>query len=320
MFIRRFLPQGTTYDFVGKRFIAYAFTALLVLASIVSMATKGFNFGIDFAGGILMEVKSAKGAADLHTMRGQIGGLGLGEVALQEFGAADLVLVRIQRQEGGEEAQLAAVRKVKETLGQGYEYRRTEFVGPKVGEELIRSGVLAVVLSVAAIAIYVWFRFEWQFGVGALIATFHDVITTFGLFSITGMEFNLTSVAAILTIVGYSINDTVVEYDRVRENLRKYKTMPLYDLLNLSVNETLARTFLTGGTVFVSVLSLLLFGGEVIRGFAAAMLWGVIVGTYSSIYVAMPVLIHFNLRKLGEKGQKDGAGKEGEAPEAPASP
>ncbi|MBI4970025.1 MAG: protein translocase subunit SecF [Rhodospirillales bacterium] len=300
MFIRRFLPQDTKFDFVGKRLWAFGLTLVLVIGSIVSMTTKGFNFGIDFAGGILMEVKSTKGPADLGKMRGILGNLGLGEVALQEFGAADLVLVRVQRQEGGEEAQLAAVRKVKESLGEGYDYRRTEFVGPKVGEELVKSGILAVVLSVLAIAVYVWFRFEWQFGVGALVATFHDVITTFGLFSITGLEFNLTSVAAILTIVGYSINDTVVEYDRVRENLRKYKTMPLFDLLNLSINETLARTFLTGGTVFVSTLALYLFGGEVIHGFSLAMLWGVIIGTYSSIYVAIPILIYFNLRRSGE--------------------
>ncbi|MCC7166540.1 MAG: protein translocase subunit SecF [Rhodospirillales bacterium] len=300
MFIRRFLPQDTKFDFVGKRLWAFGLTLVLVIGSIASMATKGFNFGIDFAGGILMEVKSTKGPADLGKMRGILGNLGLGEVALQEFGAADLVLVRVQRQEGGEEAQLAAVRKVKENLGEGYDYRRTEFVGPKVGEELVKSGILAVVLSVVAIAVYVWFRFEWQFGVGALVATFHDVITTFGLFSITGLEFNLTSVAAILTIVGYSINDTVVEYDRVRENLRKYKTMPLFDLLNLSINETLARTFLTGGTVFVSTLALYLFGGEVIHGFSLAMLWGVIVGTYSSVYVAIPILIYFNLRRSGE--------------------
>ncbi|TAN54780.1 MAG: protein translocase subunit SecF, partial [Rhodospirillales bacterium] len=271
--VRRFLPQNTKFDFVSKRLIAYAFTTVLVIASCVSMATKGFNLGIDFAGGILMEVKSRGGPADLASMRATVSSLELGEVALQEFGAPDLILVRLQRQEGGEQAQQAAVVKVKSALGEGYDYRRTEFVGPKVGEELIRGGILAVVLSVLAIAVYVWFRFEWQFGVGALIATFHDVITTFGVFSLTGLEFNLTSVAAILTIVGYSINDTVVEYDRVRENLRKYKAMNTYDIINLSVNETLARTFLTGGTVFVSVLALLLFGGEVIRGFSVAMLW-----------------------------------------------
>lgn len=305
--VRRFLPQDTKIDFVSKRYIAYAFTALLVVASCASIAVKGFNFGVDFAGGILMEVKHQGGPADLAGMRATVSHLELGEVALQEFGAPDLVLIRLQRQDGGEAEQLAAVAKVKESLGGGYDYRRVEFVGPKVGEELIRSGVLAVALSVLAIAIYIWFRFEWQFGVGAMVSTFHDVVTTFGVFSITGLEFNLTSVAAILTIVGYSINDTVVEYDRVRENLRKYKTMPIKEILNLSVNETLARTFLTGGTVFVSVLALLLFGGEVIRGFAVAMLWGVIIGTYSSVYVAMPVLYHFNLRQITKGKTETGA-------------
>lgn len=312
--VRRFLPQDTKIDFVSKRLIAYAFTTLLVIGSCVSMATKGFNFGVDFAGGILMEVKHQSGPADLASMRATVSHLELGEVALQEFGAPELVLIRLQRQAGGEAEQQVAVAKVKSALGGGYDYRRTEFVGPKVGEELIRGGILAVVLSVLAIAVYVWFRFEWQFGIGALVATFHDVITTFGLFSLTGLEFNLTSVAAILTIVGYSINDTVVEYDRVRENLRKFKTMSTYDIINLSVNETLARTFLTGGTVFVSVLALLLFGGEVIRGFSAAMLWGVIVGTYSSVYVAMPILYHFNLRQI-TKGKVQG--EEGESAEAP---
>lgn len=312
--VRRFLPHNTKFDFVSKRFIAYGITAMLVLVSCVSMATKGFNFGVDFAGGILMEVKHQGGAADLAGMRSAVSHLELGEVALQEFGAPDLILIRLQRQEGGEAEQLAAVAKVKETLGENFDYRRVEFVGPKVGEELIRGGILAVVLSVLAIAVYVWIRFEWQFGVGAMVSTFHDVITTFGVFSLTGLEFNLTSVAAVLTIVGYSINDTVVEYDRVRENLRKYKTMSTYDILNLSVNETLARTFLTGGTVFVSVLALLLFGGEVIRGFAVAMLWGVIVGTYSSVYVAMPILHHFNLRQI-TKGKAEGADdKAGETP------
>ncbi len=314
--VRRFLPQDTKYDFVSKRLIAYAFTTVLVLGSIVSLATQGLNLGVDFAGGILMEVKHQNGPADLAHMRSTVSGLQLGEVALQEFGAPDLVLVRLQRQAGGEAAQQLAVAKVKTALGEGYDYRRTEFVGPKVGEELIQGGILAVVLSVLAISVYVWFRFEWQFGLGAMIATFHDAITTLGVFSVTGLEFNLTSVAAILTIIGFSINDTVVSYDRARENLRKFKTMPAYDIINLSINETLARTYLTNGTVFVSVLSLFLFGGEVIRGFSAAMLWGVIVGTYSSIYVAMPVLYHFNLRQI-VKGKQSGGADDEQAAEAP---
>ena len=298
------------YDFIRYRFFAFSLTGLLIIASVASMVVKGFNFGIDFAGGILVEVHS-EAPAELGAMRINLEQLHLGEVSLQEFGSTGHdVMIRVQRQPGDEKAQMAALAKVKENLGSGYDYRRVEIVGPKVGDELKRDGTLAVALAVMAIAAYVWFRFEWQFGVGALIAIFHDVITTFGLFSITGLEFNLTTVAAILTIAGYSINDTVVEYDRVRENLRKYKTMSLYDLLNLSVNDTLARTILTVCTVFVSVMALLLLGGDVLYGFSVAMLWGLIVGTYSSVYVAMPVLIYFNLR----------TGKEAEEAEAASQP
>jgi len=302
--IDRFLPHGTKYDFIRYRLVAFGITAFLIIGSLVSIGVKGFNFGIDFAGGILLEAQATNGPADLHGMRGMLNELNLGEVSLQEFGTTGRdVMIRVQRQDGGEKAQMEALTKVKTSLGPDFTYRRVEIVGPKVGGELVRDGVLAVVLALAAIALYVWFRFEWQFGVGALISTFHDVITTFGVFSITGLEFNLTTVAAILTIAGYSVNDTVVEYDRVRENLRKYKTMTLYDLLNLSVNETLARTILTVSTVFVTVLALLFFGGEVLRGFSVAMLWGLVIGTYSSVYVAMPMLIYFNLRTGKEKAE-----------------
>jgi preprotein translocase subunit SecF len=305
-FYSRFVHKVPNFDYIRLRWIAFAVTAVLVVGSLVVIAVKGFNFGIDFAGGILVEVHTQE-PADLSKMRGTLDHLSLGEVSLQEFGTNGRdVMVRVQRQPGDEKAQMGALVRVKEALGAGYEYRRVEIVGPKVGDELKRDGVLAVALAVAAIAAYVWFRFEWQFGVGALIAIFHDVITTFGLFSLLGLEFNLTTVAAILTIAGYSINDTVVEYDRVRENLRKYKQMSLYDLLNLSVNETLARTILTVCTVFISVIALLVLGGEVLRGFSIAMLWGLVVGTYSSIYVAMPVLIYFNLR-TGKKAEEDEA-------------
>lgn len=297
------------YDYIRLRYVAFGFTAFLIIGSFVSMAVKGFNFGIDFAGGLLIETQTL-GQADVSAMRHALDGLNLGEISLQEFGETGRdVMIRLQRQDGGEQAQMAALAKVKDALGAGYEYRRVEMVGPKVGGELKRDGMLAVGLAVLAIAGYVWFRFEWQFGVGALIATFHDTITTFGLFSLVGLEFNLTSVAAILTIAGYSINDTVVIYDRVRENLRKYKTMSLYDLLNLSVNETLTRTILTVTTVFLTVMSLLLLGGEVLSGFSIAMLWGLIIGTYSSIYVAMPVLIYFNLRTGKEKDDVEAAGE-----------
>ncbi|TAN59057.1 MAG: protein translocase subunit SecF, partial [Magnetospirillum sp.] len=205
--IERLLPHGTNYDFIRYRLFAFGITAFLIVGSLVSIAVKGFNFGIDFAGGILIEAQATSGPANLHAMRTSLGELNLGEVSLQEFGTTGRdVMIRIQRQDGAEKAQMDALAKVKDTLGPGFSYRRVEIVGPKVGGELVRDGVWAVVLSLLAIAVYVWFRFEWQFGVGALISTFHDVITTFGLFSITGLEFNLTTVAAILTIAGYSVN------------------------------------------------------------------------------------------------------------------
>jgi preprotein translocase subunit SecF len=297
------LPHDTKFDFIAKRWVAFALTGLLILISIVAMATRGLNYGIDFDGGILIEARTTQGPADVHAMRVTLSGLGLGEVALQGVGTGGSeVLIRVQRQEGGEKAQSAALDKVKAALGSGVEYRRVELVGPKVGEDLKRDGALALGIAIVMIAMYIWFRFEWQFGVGAVIATFHDVITTFGFYSVFGLEFNLTSVAAILTIAGFSINDTVVEYDRVRENMRKYKSMPLYELLNLSVNETLSRTILTSGTMFLSALALALVGGEVLHGFSLAILWGVVIGTYSSIYVAMPILIYFNLRSMGSGG------------------
>ncbi|MBF0305141.1 MAG: protein translocase subunit SecF [Alphaproteobacteria bacterium] len=304
MRLLKLLPETPKFDFIGRRVIALVFTAVIILGSFASLATRGLNFGIDFAGGILIEVKTP-GPADLGAMRATLSGLGLGEVALQTFGAPTDVLIRVQRQPGDEKAQTAALQAVKQALGQTVEYRRVELVGPKVGDELVRDGVMAVVFSIVAIAAYVWFRFEWQFGVGALVATFHDVIATFGLFSITGMEFNLNIVAAILTIAGYSINDTVVEYDRVRENLRKYKVMPLFDLLNQSVNETLSRTILTGGTTLLALMSLYFLGGEVLSGFSLAMIFGVLIGTYSSIYVAMPVLYYFDLRRDGGGTERD---------------
>jgi preprotein translocase subunit SecF len=219
----------------------------------------------------------------------------LGEVSLQEFGAPTDILIRIQKQAGGEKAQQVAIDRVKLELGLGVKYRRTEFVGPKVSEELFLDGVTAVFLAIIGILLYIWFRFEWQFGVGAIVALCHDVLTTVGIFALTGIEFNLSTVAAILTIAGYSINDTVVVYDRVRENLRKYKTLSFFELLNNSVNETLSRTLMTSVTTLLALLSLYILGGEVIRGFSFAMIWGVLIGTYSSICLAVPLLLYLNV-------------------------
>jgi len=290
------VPAGTKIGFMRVRNYALLFSTVVCLVSIVAAFVQGFNFGIDFRGGILIEIRT-QGPADIAGLRTKLNGLGLGEVQLQGFGRPDDVLIRIQRQEGSEAAQNQAVEKVRATLGTAVEYRRVESVGPKVSGELIQSGVQATLVALLAIMIYIWFRFEWQFGVGATIATVHDVISMIGLFSIFQLEFDLTTVAAVLTIAGYSVNDTVVVYDRLRENLRKYKSMPLDQLIDLSINETLSRTILTSTTTLLAVLSLFFFGGPVIHGFSLAMIWGIVFGTYSSIYVASPMLVHFKLRR-----------------------
>jgi preprotein translocase subunit SecF len=281
-------------NFVSKRVIFFGFSLLLILISISMFIARDLNYGIDFQGGILVEVRVDK-AGKLGEMRQRLTNLGLGEVSLQEFGAPTDILIRIQKQAGGEKAQQIAIDKVKRELGVGVKYRRTEFVGPKVSEELFQDGVIAVFLAIIGILLYVWFRFEWQFGVGAIVALCHDVLTTVGVFALTGIEFNLSTVAAILTIAGYSINDTVVVYDRVRENLRKYKTLSFFELLNNSVNETLSRTLMTSVTTLLALLSLYILGGEVIRGFSFAMIWGVLIGTYSSICLAVPLLLYLNV-------------------------
>jgi preprotein translocase SecF subunit len=296
----KLVPHKTTFRFVRLRRLAFVVSSVLAVLSVVLFFAPGLNYGIDFQGGILIEVKTP-GAADLGRMRSALGGLGLGEVALQEFGGPDDVLIRIERQAGDATAQQKAVDLVKEALaaeiGGDTDYRRVEFVGPKVSAELIEAGTWAVVLAVAAMLVYIWLRFEWQFSIGAVAALVHDVVLTIGMFAATGLEFNLSTIAAILTIIGYSMNDTVVVYDRVRENLRRYKTTELKQLLDLSINDTLARTTMTSFTTLLALLSLFFFGGEVIRGFTAAMIWGVFVGTYSSIFVAAPILMYLGVRR-----------------------
>ena len=308
MLLLRLVPSKTAIRFIRLRRATFAVSGLLVLLSAILLITPGLNVGIDFQGGILIEVKTP-GPANLALMRSSLGGLGLGEVALQEFGTEDDVLIRVEKQPGDSTAQQAAVDRVKQALtrdvGPGIDYRRVEFVGPKVSAELYWAGFIAVVSAVVLMLIYIWFRFEWQFSIGAVLALIHDVVLTLGMFSLTGIEFNLASIAAILTIVGYSINDTVVVYDRVRENLRRYKVMGLGQLLDLSVNHTLSRTTMTSVTTLLALLALFFFGGAVIRGFTAAMIWGVIIGTYSSIFIAAPVLMY-----LGVRSEPSDAGSE----------
>ena len=296
----KLVPRTTNIPFTGRRTLALAVSSILAVASIVLFLTINLNYGIDFRGGIMIEVKTP-GPADIGAMRNALSNLGLGEVALQEFGAPDDVLIRVEQQPGDEEGRQKALIMVREALlqevGPGIVERRVEFVGPKVSAELVRSGALALGLALVAMLLYIWFRFEWQFAVGAIIALVHDVILTIGLFSVVRLEFNLAIIAAILTIIGYSINDTVVVYDRIRENMRKYKVMPIDDLLDLSVNQTLSRTVMTSVTTLLALFVLYFFGGEVIAGFTLAMIWGVVIGTYSSIFVAAPVLVYTNVRR-----------------------
>jgi len=297
----RLFPNKTHFDFMGRRWLGFAFSIALTLISLAVLFERGLNLGIDFTGGILMEIHTEK-PVDLAGLRRALNTQGFGEVSLQNIGQdtndSGDIMIRIQVSKDEEQSKVTA--KVKAVLaGQipsTIDYRKIDYVGPTVGEELIQNGVLAVLCSFAAIMTYVWFRFEWQYGIGAILALLHDSIMIVGFFAITRFEFGLTAVAAILTIVGYSINDSVVIYDRIRENMRRFKKMPVFELLNVSINDTLSRTILTASTTLLASLALFLFGGEVIRGFSAAMVFGVIIGTYSSIYISAPTLIYLNIR------------------------
>ncbi|MCW2309217.1 protein translocase subunit SecF [Rhodobium gokarnense] len=310
----RLIPDDTKLRFMTYRWIAFPVSITAMIASLVLFAILGLNLGIDFKGGSLIEIRTIDGPADIGAIRSSLGELNLGDVQVQEFGAPDDVLIRIEDQEGGEAAQQRAVTLIRGTLGEeGVEYRRVEVVGPRVSGELAEAGTIAVVVALFAVLLYIWFRFEWQFALGAVAATIHDVVLTIGMFSVLRLDFTLASIAAILTIVGYSLNDTVVVYDRVRENLRRYKKMPLPQLLDLSINNTLSRTVLTSLTTLLALFALFIFGGEVIRSFVFAMIWGIFVGTYSSIFIAAPLLIHLKLKR---GGSKDGGAETAETAEA----
>lgn len=301
----RIVPDEPKFPFMRMRRYTLPLSAVLSLIAIGLFMGVGLNFGIDFRGGTLMEVQSKSGPADLANMRETLGNLGLGEVQLQEFGSPADVLIRLEQQPGGEAAQQAAVQKVREALGDAVDYRRVEVVGPRVSGELVTNGVIGVFVAIAGILLYLWFRFEWQFALGATIATLHDVVLTIGFYSLTQVDFDLSSVAAILTILGYSVNDTVVIYDRIRELLRRYKRMPIEQLLDIAMNTTLSRTLITSTTTFLATLGLYLFGPEVIQSFVQAMLFGIIVGVYSSAFIAAPLLIYLGLKTQG--GEPEGA-------------
>jgi preprotein translocase subunit SecF len=312
----RIVPDDTKFDFMRFRRISFPVSAMLSIAAILLYFFHGLNFGIDFIGGTLMEVQTKAGPADLAKMRATIGSLQLGEFQLQQFGAPDDVLIRISEQPGGDEAQQAAVQKVRNALGNEVDYRRVEVVGPSVSTELLAYGTIGLVLAIVAILIYLWFRFEWQFALGAMIANVHDLVLTVGFMSLTRIDFDLTSIAALLTILGYSLNDTVVIYDRIREMLRRYKRMPMPDLLNASVNATLSRSIVTHVTVAMSLLALLLFGGQAIHSFTATMMFGVVlVGTYTSVFIASPILIYLGVGR----GRAGGAEEPESPPTAPAA-
>lgn len=306
------VKPGTELKFVGKRNMAFAGSAIAVIASIFLFFSVGLNLGIDFLGGTVIEIQT-EGPADIEMLRQTTEGLGLGTVTIQNFGAPDRVMIRVGLQEEVPEAAAAAdeepgvdikeresaqqkvVKIIRDALdeasGGTISYERTDVVGPTVSGELVTTSIIAVTLAVMLMLVYIWFRFEWQFSLGAVVALTHDVILTIGVFCLTQIEFNLPIIAAILTIVGYSMNDTVVVYDRVRENLRKYKKKPLEDLLDQSINDTLSRTVMTSVTTLLALGALYVFGGEALRGFTFAMMWGVVVGTYSSIFIAAPMLI-----------------------------
>ena len=294
MKLLKLVPDNTNIGFVRWRFVGVGFTLLLVVLSIVGLAVKGLNYGVDFAGGLMMQVEFQE-AADINDIRSRVGALNRGDPNIQEFGSPEIVSIRLPVPESeDEEAVQETVSAVLETLAEAYpnaELRSQDVVSGKVSDELIRDGTLAAILAMVAVAAYIWFRFEWQFGVGALIALIHDVLIALGMFAWTGLEFNLNIIAALLTIIGYSLNDTIVNYDRIRENLRKYRKMEMIPLLDLSINEMLARTVMTSLTMAIALGALIAFGGEVLFGFTLAMFLGIIVGTYSSIYVAGPILI-----------------------------
>lgn len=293
-------PTVPTFNFVGHRKVGFAITFLLLAITAGALVTKGLNFGIDFTGGVVMEVRTEQ-MADVGKMRKLLDAPGTENASLQSIGDGHDVMIRLKPE--GDANQNVVAQSVRDALNKGYgakvDYLRVDYVGPQVGDELIRGSAYALLAALGGMMMYLWFRFEWQYGVGGILALIHDAILTVGFYAITQIEFNLTSIAAILTIVGYSINDSVVIYDRIRENLRKFKVRPLVDVLNLSINETLARTFLTGGTVLAALIGLIGFGGEVLFGFSAAMAFGVVIGTFSSIYISATTLIYMDLR--GEK-------------------
>jgi preprotein translocase subunit SecF len=293
----RFVPDKTHFPFMRWAKVGLPFSVISMVLSLIAFMAFGLNLGIDFKGGTLIEIQSTAPEADLADIRTKLEALDLGDVEVQGIGTPNNVLIRIATQPGGDAAQQEAVRRVQATLGSDdYTYRRVEVVGPRVSGELAWSGALSVIFTVIGILAYIWVRFEWQFGLAAVATLVHDVLVTIGFFSVLQLDFNLTSIAAILTILGYSLNDTVVIFDRIREILRRYKRMPMPEVVDVATNQTLARTFMTSMTTLIALFALFLFGGPVLQSFTAAMIWGVFTGTYSSIFIGGPILIYLGVR------------------------
>lgn len=317
----RLLPAETQFRFIRMRVIAFAVSLLMVLGSVGAFFVFGLNLGIDFRGGTTIALSTAPETADLGQIRSALSDLNLGDVQVQEFGSSSDVLVRVAMidietaeqitgapVEDFEAAQQAARRAVQAALNESLEtveYLSVEVVGPQVSSELVAAGTTAVIVALILMLLYIWLRFEWQYSVGAVVALIHDVILTIGFFAVTQLEFNLPTIAAILTIVGYSMNDTVVVYDRIREMFRKYKTRPTPDVLDEAINATLSRTILTSGTTLVAIVSMAVIGGPALEVFALALIWGVVIGTYSSIFVAAPLLTLTGVKR--ESGEEGGA-------------
>lgn len=294
----KLVPDNTKIDFIGQRYVAFFVTFLMIAGSIALLATKGLNYGIDFTGGTLIEIET-KVTPDISALREDLNNLNMDEISIQEFGNTNTLLVRVPSQGDDPAVQKESIEKVKATIEKNYkevDYRRVEFVGPQVGKELKQKGILAVVFSLLGIMAYVWIRFEWQFGLAAVISLVHDVMAVLGFMALTGKTFDLSTLAAVLMVAGFSINDTVVIFDRIREVMKKYRKMPLAEIFNMSINNTLSRTVMTSMLTILALVSLWLFGGEVIQGFVDALLLGFVVGTYSSIYVAAAILLYLNLR------------------------
>jgi preprotein translocase SecF subunit len=282
------------------------FSISLVLLSIVLLLFKGLNYGVDFKGGTLIELRAVDKQITISQLRQSFLNMNLGDVSVKEFGKNNDFLIKFEKKENNNSNLISEIKEnLTKSIGPGFSFRRVESVGPKVSAELLKSGIIAIALSLAAMLFYIWIRFEWQFSLGAIFALFHDVILTLGIFSLFSLEINLSIVAAVLTIVGYSMNDTVVIFDRVRENLNKFSDIKIFDLTNISINETLSRTIITSVTTLLALLSIYIFGGEILKGFSLAMILGVIFGTYSSIYIANPILILLNVSQKTISKEED---------------